>query len=199
MRRLKVLVADDEAIIRLGLRSMLASLGHEALLAANGRDALNLARTAHPDLALLDIEMPLTDGLEAARVIARKHPMPIIILTAYSQADLLERAALLPIQGYLVKPVTERDLAAAIEVAVARFAEAQASAREIAELRDSLETRKAVDRAKGVLMSAGQTEAEAYRAIQQAAREQRITLRAAAEAVLARAGEPKPREPGGSA
>ena len=184
MNRLKILVADDESIIRMGLKTMLTALGHEALLATNGRDALELARTARPDLALLDLQMPLTDGLEAAKVIARTRPIPIIILTAYSQEDLLEKAAQLPIQGYLVKPVNERDLAAAIEVAVARFADAQAAAREIAELRDSLETRKVVDRAKGRLMQNGLTEEAAYMAIQRRARENRISLRQAAEAVL---------------
>lgn len=188
MRRLKVLVADDEAIIRMGLRTMLTGLGHEVLLAANGRDALHLARTARPDLALLDLQMPLTDGLEAAKVIARKHPMPIIILTAFSQADLIERAAQLPIQAYLVKPVNDRDLAAAIEVAVARFEDAQASSRQIAELRESVETRKLVERAKGLLMQGGLSENEAYHLLQQRARDQRINLRQAAEAVLAQGG-----------
>jgi response regulator NasT len=163
---------------------MLAALGHEALLAPNGREALNLIRTSKPDLALLDIQMPLTDGLEAAKVIARKHPMPVIILTAFSQADLLEKAAALPIQGYLVKPVNERDLAAAIEVAVARFEDAQAKERELAELRDSLETRKVVDRAKGRLMQGGLSEEEAYLSLQRRAREARVTLKEAAEAVL---------------
>ena len=185
MRKLKIIVADDESIIRLGLRAMLADLGHEALLAANGREALSLARSASPDLAILDIEMPLTDGLEAARVIARKHPMAILILTAYSQQDLIQRAAQLPIQGYLVKPVNERDLAAAIEVAIARFEETQAAARENAELRESLVTRKLVERARGVLTRSGMSEEEAYLAIQRQARERRITMRQAAEAILA--------------
>ncbi|MCC7359548.1 MAG: response regulator [Anaerolineales bacterium] len=184
MRRLKILVADDEAIIRLGLRTMLGALGHEAVLAANGRDALQLARATRPDLALLDIQMPLTDGLEAAKVLARKQPMPILILTAFSQADLLETAAQLPIQGYLVKPVNERDLAAAIEVAVARFDEAQAAAHQIADLRESLETRKLVERAKGRLMEGGLSENDAYLRLQQRARENRLSLRQAAEAIL---------------
>ncbi|MBL8055407.1 MAG: response regulator, partial [Anaerolineales bacterium] len=122
--KLRVLVAEDEAIIRLGLRAMLTGMGHEVLLAANGREALDQVRTARPDVALLDIRMPLTDGLEAARVIARKHPMPILILTAYSDQDLVEKAADLPIQGYLIKPVDERDLAAALQVAVKRFGDA---------------------------------------------------------------------------
>jgi AmiR/NasT family two-component response regulator len=184
MRRLKILVADDESIIRLGLRTMLTALGHEVLLAANGRDALELVRNARPDLALLDLQMPLTDGLETAKAIARKTPMPIIVLTAYSSADLLEKAAQLPIQGYLVKPVSERDLAAAIEVAMARFDDSQAAARQIAELRDDLETRKVVDRAKGALMKTGMAEDEAFLTIQHRARENRINLRQAAEAII---------------
>lgn len=188
MNRLRIVVADDESIIRMGLRTMLLALGHEALLAANGRDALQIVRTARPDLALLDLQMPLTDGLETAKVIARTRPMPIIILTAYSQEDLLQRASELPIQGYLVKPVNERDLAAAIQVAVARFADSQAAAREIAELRESLETRKLVDRAKGRLMETGLTEEAAYLAIQRQAREGRVSLRQAAESVLAARG-----------
>jgi len=186
MRRLKILVADDEAIIRLGLRTMLTELGHEVVLASNGREALEFVRTARPDLALLDIQMPLTDGLEAARVIARKHPMPILILTAYGEQDLIEKAAQLPIQGYLVKPVNERDLAAAIQVAVARFEDAQAQARENAELKESLEARKLVERAKGVLMKTGLSEEEAYLAIQRQAREARASMRQAAEAIIAK-------------
>lgn len=190
MRRLKILVADDEAIIRLGLRTMLTELGHEVVLASNGREALEFVRTARPDLALLDIQMPLTDGLEAARVIARKQPMPILILTAYGEQDLIEKAAQLPIQGYLVKPVNERDLAAAIQVAVARFEDAQAQARENAELKESLEARKLVERAKGVLMKTGLSEEEAYLAIQRQAREARVSMRQAAEAIIAQA-QPK--------
>ena len=186
MRRLKILVADDESIIRMGLRTMLTELGHEVVLASNGREALEFVRTARPDLALLDIQMPLTDGLEAARVIARKHPMPILILTAYGEQDLIEKAAQLPIQGYLVKPVNERDLAAAIQVAVARFEDAQAQARENAELKESLEARKLVERAKGVLMKTGLSEEEAYLAIQRQAREARASMRQAAEAIIAK-------------
>jgi response regulator NasT len=185
MRRLRILVADDESIIRMGLRTMLTALGHEVALAADGREALNLARVGRFDLALLDIQMPLTDGLEAAKVLARKHPMAIVILTAYSDPDLIERAAQLPIQGYLVKPVNERDLAAVLEVAVARFEDAQAAAQDKAELLSKLEARKVVERAKGVLMRAGLTEEEAYQTLQRRARAARLTMQQAAEAVLA--------------
>jgi len=184
MPRLKILVADDEAIIRLGLKTMLTELGHEVLLANNGREALNVIRLQQPDLALLDIQMPLTTGLEAAKVIARKHPMPILILTAYSDQAFIEQAAALPIQGYLIKPVNERDLAAAIPVALARFREAQAQAQANAELKETLETRKWVDRAKGVLMKQGLSEDEAYLKLQNLAREKRISMRQVAEEVV---------------
>ncbi len=184
MRRLKIIVADDESIIRLGLKSMLAELGYEPYLASNGREALNLARTIDADLALLDINMPLTDGLEAARVIAKRHPMPIIFLTAYGQQDLIEKATQLPIHGYLIKPVNERDLAAAIGVALARFHEQQVSLREAQKLREDLETRKIVDRAKGILIDRGMSEAEAYQYIQRKARDNRSSMREVAEKIL---------------
>ena len=187
MRRLKIIVADDEAIIRLGLKGMLAELGHEPFLASNGREALNLARTIDADLALLDINMPMTDGLEAANVIGKKHPMPIIFLTAYGQQELIEKAAQLPIHGYLIKPVNERDLAAAIGVALARFDEQQAALREAEKLRGDLETRKLVDRAKGVLIDRGMGENEAYQYIQRKARDGRTSMREVAEKILAEA------------
>lgn len=187
MKRLKIIVADDEAIIRLGLKGMLNELGHEPYLAGNGREALNLARTIDADLALLDINMPMTDGLEAAKVIAKKHPMPIIFLTAYGQQDLIEKATALPIHGYLIKPVNERDLAAAIGVALARFGEQQVSLREAEKLREDLETRKIVDRAKGVLIDRGMSEAESYQYIQRKARDNRSSMREVAEKIL---GEP---------
>jgi response regulator NasT len=187
IRKLRVLIADDEAIIRLGLKTMLAAMGHEALLAANGREALDLARTANPDLAILDIRMPLTDGLQAARAIAKNHPMPVLLLTAYSEQDLIDKAAELPIQGYLIKPVDERDLRAAITLAVARFTDALNAAQKVAELQATLETRKLLDRAKGVLMTRGLTEPEAYAWLQKQARDKRLSMKAVAEAVLAEA------------
>ena len=185
MKKLKIIVADDESIIRLGLKAMLTELGHEPLLASNGREALNLARTIDADLALLDINMPMTDGLEAAKVIAKKHPMPIIFLTAYGQQELIEKATALPIHGYLIKPVNERDLAAAIGVALARFNEQQNVLREAEKLREDLETRKIVERAKGVLIDRGMGESEAYQTIQRKARDNRSSMREVAEKILA--------------
>ena len=185
MKRLKIIVADDESIIRLGLKAMLSELGHEPFLAANGREALDLARTIDADLALLDINMPMTDGLEAAKVIGKKHPMPIVFLTAYGQQDLIEKAAQLPIHGYLIKPVNERDLAAAIGVALARFNEQQNAMREAEKLREDLETRKLVDRAKGILIDRGMSEADSYQYIQKKARDNRSSMREVAEKILA--------------
>jgi two-component system, response regulator PdtaR len=185
MKRLKIIVADDESIIRLGLKSMVTELGHEPYLASNGREALNLARTIDADLALLDINMPMTDGLEAAKVIGKKHPMPIIFLTAYGQQELIEKATALPIHGYLIKPVNERDLAAAIGVALARFNEQQQALRDAEKLREDLETRKLVDRAKGILIDRGLSENEAYQSIQRQARDNRSSMREVAEKILA--------------
>ncbi len=185
MKRLKIIIADDESIIRLGLKSMLTELGHEPFLASNGREALNLARTIDADLALLDINMPMTDGLEAAKVIGKKHPMPIIFLTAYGQQELIEKATALPIHGYLIKPVNERDLAAAIGVALARFNEQQQARRDAEKLREDLETRKLVDRAKGILIDRSMSENEAYQYIQRKARDNRSSMREVAEKILA--------------
>jgi AmiR/NasT family two-component response regulator len=184
VKKLNIIVADDESIIRLGLRTMLVELGHEVFLASNGREALQLARTIKADLAILDIQMPLTDGLEAAKVIARKHPMPILILTAYGQQDLIEKAVQLSIHGYLIKPVNERDLAAAIGVAQARFEESQAALRENAKLRENLESRKLIDRAKGLLMERGMSEEEAYQYLQTQARSTQVSIRQVAEGII---------------
>lgn len=179
-----ILIADDESIIRLGLKSMLESLGHQVIAATNGREAIRMAETQRPDLAILDIQMPYTDGLQAAKTITTARPIPILILTAFSQQDLIERATDLPIQGYLVKPIQPEELGAAISVAAKRFTEAQALAQRAAQLELDLATRKLLDRAKARLMAAGLTEDEAYRAIRERARNNRQTLAAAAEAIL---------------
>jgi AmiR/NasT family two-component response regulator len=184
MRKLKILIAEDESLIRLGLTQMLTGLGHEVIAASDGHDALNLFHARTPDLAILDIRMPFTDGLQAAKAMYRRRPLPILILTAFGEKDLIESAAALPIQGYLIKPVDPNDLAAAIEVAVGRFADSQSLAREASELREDLESRKVVEKAKGRLMQKGKTEEEAYREIQQQARARRISMRSAAEELL---------------
>lgn len=179
-----ILIADDESIIRMGLKSMLEGLGHQVIAAMNGHEAIRMNEHHKPDLAILDIRMPYTDGLQAARAIASNRPLPILILTAYSEQDLIERATDLPIQGYLVKPIQPEELGAAITLAAKRFAENRAMAERTARLEADLATRKLVDRAKGKLMEQGLSEEEAYRAIQERARRGRQTLAAAAVEVL---------------
>lgn len=180
-----ILIADDESIIRLGLKSMLEGLGHQVIAATNGREAIRMAERQQPDLAILDIHMPYTDGLQAARVMSAARPMPILILTAFSEQELIDKATDLPIQGYLVKPIAPEALGAAVTVAVKRFAEGRALAARTAQLEADLAARKLIDRAKGRLMRGGLSEEEAYRAIQERARRERRTLAEAAAAVLA--------------
>jgi len=184
MKKLRILVAEDEPIVRLGLKKMLTDLGHEPLPAVDGHEALQIFNSANPDMAILDIRMPLTDGLTAAKAMARKRPIPIIILTAYSEQDLIEQAAALPIQAYLIKPVDERDLAATIQVAAARFGDAQAQAKANSDLQATLEARKVVERAKGMLMTKGKSEEEAYLWIQEQARSRRVSMKQVAEEIL---------------
>ncbi|MBI3244432.1 MAG: response regulator [Chloroflexi bacterium] len=184
MSKLKILIADDESIIRLGLKTMLAEMGHEVTMAVDGRDALKLAHQKRFDFAIFDIKMPFTDGLEAARALHRYRPTPTLILTAFGDKDLIEQAAELPIQGYLIKPVAEKQLAASIEVALRRFADSQAATAKAAELEETLETRKVVERAKGVLMKGGLTEEEAHQKLRKSARDKQLSLRQVAEAVL---------------
>ena len=182
---MRVLIADDESIIRLGLRSMLREMGHEVLAAANGREALEMARNHPVDLAILDIKMPFTDGLQAAKTLARLNPIPIIMLTAYSDQELIDKATDLPIHGYLVKPVQKGDIAAAIAVAVKRFQDAQQLQQQADDLHQQLETRKLLDRAKARLMEMQNlSEDEAYHTIQTVARQQQQTIRQIAEAIL---------------
>ena len=183
---MKILIADDESIIRMGLKQMLTDMGHLVVAAVNGREALQMARTQQPDMAILDIRMPFTDGIQAAKTLAKSQPMPIILLTAFSDDELVEEATALPIQGYLVKPVNEGALKAAISVAVKRFAETSKLKETGAKLYMALETRKLLDKAKGKLMAEqGLTEDEAYQYLQTKARDSRQTVKAIAEAILA--------------
>jgi len=181
---MRILIADDESIIRMGLKSILQELGHEVLPATNGREALEMARRHQPDLAILDIKMPFTDGLQAAKTLARTQPMPILLLTAFSEQDLIDKASDLPIHGYLIKPVKPEELSAAIAVATKRFLDSQILKEEADKLADALETRKLLDKAKARLMATGLSEEEAYRTLQQQARNGRISLRAVATAIL---------------
>jgi len=186
LKTLRVLIADDEAVIRLGLRTMLEEMGHQVVgMAADGPSAVKLAAKEQPDLAILDIKMPDMDGLEVAEAITAKRRIPILMLTAYSDRELVERAAKLAVMAYLVKPVKEADLGLAIELAMARFEEWRALEQEAASLKEAMATREVVDRAKKILMQRdGLTEHEAFLSIQRHSRNSRRTMQEVAEAIL---------------
>ncbi len=182
---MRILIADDESIIRLGLKSILQEMGHSVIEARNGREALQMARRHTPELAIFDIKMPYTDGIQAAKAIAKSMPMPVILLTAFSDDDLIEKATDMPIHGYLIKPVHPPALKAAIAVAEKRFAEQVQLVEANENLQEALETRKLVDRAKGKLMvEKGLNEQDAYRLLQLRARESRISMGDVARSVL---------------
>lgn len=186
MERARVIIADDESIIRMDLREMLTNLGYLVVgEAVDGRSAVNLARELKPDVAILDIKMPDMDGIEAARILTEEKIAPVVLLTAYSQRDLVERAKEAGVVGYITKPMRESDLTPAIEVAMARFSEFRALEKEVGDLKKALETRKLVDRAKGILMDAqGLTEAEAFRKIQKMSMNKRRPMKDVAEAII---------------
>jgi two-component system, response regulator PdtaR len=182
----KVLIAEDEAIIRLDLKEMLEEEGFDVVgEAADGDAALRLTRERTPDLVIMDVKMPGMDGLTAAEQIVADDLAAVLVLTAFSQKDLVQRAAEAGALGYLVKPFQKSDLLPAIEIALARHAELASVRQESRSLEEQLETRKLVDRAKGLLMDAGgMTEAEAFRHIQKRAMDRRMSMRAVAEEVL---------------
>src|SRR5918996_2520263 len=182
----KILIAEDEAIIRLDLKEMLEEEGFDVVgEASDGDAAIRLARERQPDLVIMDIKMPGLDGLSAAERVVSEGISAVLILTAFSQRDLVHRAAKAGAIGYLVKPFQKSDLVPAIEVALARHAELAAVKKESQNLSEQLETRKLVDRAKGKLMDEQKlTEAEAFRSIQKRAMDERRSMRAIAEDVL---------------
>ena len=183
---LRIMIADDEAVIRMGLKTMITALGHQVVgTATNGHDALAKVNELSPDLLLLDIKMPGQDGLIVAETLAAEMPLPILMLTAYTEKSLIDRAANAAVMGYLVKPINEDKLGPAIEVAVARFDTMQATAREAYKLRGQLEARELVDAAKRVLIATGLSEAEAYQRLQMTARAKRRPIGQVAEAVIA--------------
>jgi two-component system, response regulator PdtaR len=186
----RVLIAEDEALIRLDLREMLQEEGFEVVgEAADGEQAVEMAAELEPDLVICDVKMPKMDGITAAAQIADKRIAPVVILTAFSQRDLIERARDAGAMAYLVKPFQKRDLLPAIEMATSRFAEIRALESEVTDLRDRLEARKLIERAKGVLMTEHRmTEPEAFRWIQRAAMDNRTSMRAVAELVLSGGG-----------
>ncbi|WP_422746506.1 ANTAR domain-containing response regulator [Mycobacterium sp. WMMD1722] len=182
----RVLIAEDEALIRLDLAEMLRDEGYEIVgEAGDGQEAVELAESLRPDLVIMDVKMPRRDGIDAASEIAAKRIAPIVILTAFSQRELVERARDAGAMAYLVKPFNVQDLIPAIEVAVSRFGELAALEQEVATLSDRLETRKLVERAKGLLQAKqGMSEPEAFKWIQRAAMDRRTTMKRVAEVVL---------------
>ena len=186
MERTRVIIADDESLIRMDLREMLTNLGYLVIgEVADGRSAVNQARELRPDVVVMDIKMPDMDGIEAAKILTEERVAPVVLLSAYSQRELVERAREAGVVAYLVKPYREEELAPAIEVALARFAEFKDLEKQVADLQQALETRKLVDRAKGILMDKqGLTEAEAFRKIQKMSMDNRKAMKDVAEAII---------------
>jgi two-component system, response regulator PdtaR len=182
----RVVIAEDEALIRMDLAEMLAEEGYVVVgQAADGEQAIQLAEELAPDLVILDVKMPRLDGITAAERIAEKRIAPVVILTAFSQRDLVERARDAGAMAYLVKPFTRNDLVPAIEMAVSRFSEISALESEVADLSERLETRKAVERAKGILQKdLGLSEPDAFRWIQKTAMDLRLSMRQVADGVV---------------
>ena len=182
--RIKILVAEDEALIRMDLVEMLNEAGYEVVAeAADGAQAIELAQLHKPDLAILDVKMPVLDGISAAeKIIAIA---PVLMLTAFSQRELVERARDAGVMAYVVKPFSIGDLIPAIEIAISRHVQMRSLADEVADLHERLETRKLIDRAKGILMQAlNLSEPEAFSWIQRAAMDRRMTMKEVAQAVI---------------
>ena len=183
---LRVVIAEDEALIRLDLKEMLEEEGYAVVAeVGDGEVAVERVTSLRPDLAIFDVKMPVLDGISAAERIAAERIAPVVILTAFSQRELVERARDAGAMAYLVKPFTKADLVPAIEMAVSRFTEIKALDSEVSTLRDRLEVRKLLDRAKGLLQSEhGMTEPQAFRWIQKTSMDLRLTMRAVAEAII---------------
>lgn len=195
--QLRVLVAEDEALIRLDLVELLTEEGYTVIAeAGDGEEALALARKLEPDLVVMDVKMPKMDGITAAASIAEERIAPVVMLTAFSQRELVERAREAGAMAYVVKPFGPADVVPAIEIAMARFAEIRAVEDEVADLEERLASRKAVDQAKGLLQEGlGLTEPEAFRWIQKTAMDLRKSMREVAEGVIDHSkagGKPKP-------
>ncbi len=183
----RIVVAEDEAIIRVDLAEMLTEAGYEVVgEAADGEQAVDLATRLRPDLVIMDVKMPILDGISAAERIGAERICPVVMLTAFSQTELVERARDAGVMAYVVKPFTAADITPAVEVALSRWTEVKELEAEVADLGERLETRKAVDRAKGVLMTKLKiTEPEAFRWIQKTAMDRRMGMREVADAVVA--------------
>ena len=186
VKRWRIVIADDESLIRLDLREMLTHLGYEVIAeAGDGRSALDLARRLRPDLLIMDIKMPDIDGISAAEELTRERIAPVVLLTAYSDQGLVERAREAGVVGYVVKPFREAELMPVIELSRARFDEFRTLEKEVGSLKDALETRKLIERAKGVLMEVhGLREAEAFHRIRKTSMDARKSMKEVAEAIL---------------
>ncbi len=186
MERTRVIIADDESVIRTDLREMLTNLGYLVVgEVGDGQSAVNLARELKPDVVIMDIKMPDLDGIEAAKIMTQEKIAPVLLLTAYSQRDLVDRAKDAGVVYYLVKPFREQEIVPAIEIAVTRFQEFRELEKQVGDLRETLETRKLVDRAKGILMDQqGLSEAEAFRKIQKMSMNTRKPMKEIAEAII---------------
>jgi response regulator NasT len=180
----RIVVAEDEALIRMDLVEMLAEAGYEVIAqASDGAQAIELVQEQKPDLAILDVKMPILDGISAAEQIITT--CPVLMLTAFSQRELVDRARDAGVMAYVLKPFTINDLVPAIEIAISRHLQMKSLAAEVADLHDRLETRKIIDRAKGILMAAlNLTEPEAFSWIQKAAMDRRLTMKEVAQAVI---------------
>lgn len=185
----RIVIADNESIIRMDLRELLEEAGHQVVgEGANGKKAVELARKLKPDLIILDIKMPEMDGITAAKIIDDEKIAPVILLTAFSQSEIVERAKDSGVLAYLVKPVQESNLFPAMEIALSRWQEMQELEDELFKVKDSLENRKILDRAKGILMDAYNiTESEAFRRIQKYSMAKRKTIKEVAEAIIRQA------------
>jgi len=197
---MRVLIADDEAVIRMGLRTMLEDKGHQVVAAAtDGASAIQMMRTERPEVILLDIKMPGMDGLEAARKIMQERPTPVVMLTAFSQRELVNEAHEASVFGYLVKPVKEDLLDATLDLAVTRFKEWQKLQKQVQDLNKSLVAREVVEKAKRLLMDQQDlTEQQAFNKIHRTSRSRRVTMQQVAQEILDRGEkEPKTKKGGG--
>ncbi|HEV8013108.1 MAG TPA: response regulator [Pontimonas sp.] len=182
----RVIVAEDESLIRIDIVETLRDHGFEVIAeAADGEKAVALAEELRPDLVVMDVKMPLMDGISAAEILTKKKIAPVVLLTAFSQRELVERASEAGALAYVVKPFTPSDLIPAIDIALGRYAQIQALEDEVADMSERLETRKILDRAKGILNNTmGLTEPEAFRWIQKASMDRRLTMKEVAQTVI---------------
>jgi AmiR/NasT family two-component response regulator len=185
-QQLRLVIADDESLIRMNLKETLVGLGYLVVgEAGDGVSVVNLARELRPDLVIMDIKMPKLDGIQAAKVLTEDKIAPVLLLTAYSDRELVDRAREAGVVNYIVKPFRDAELLPAIEIAMARYVEFQEIDKKVGDLQETLETRKLVERAKGVLMDTqGLKEQEAFRKIQQLSMNTRKSMREIAQAIL---------------